>query len=230
MSRFGNAVGVIKQRRGRRLTKQRALLATPRSATCSCVRVLCVLVLYVRRELGATVPWCIWPGEDPACWGYELRRVVFARAFGNKKKTRHTVYSIAPESLVRCADATAFQEWPPTVSQPPRRAPHFGGTAGCKIHFAINCASFSCPPLMNEAFTAATVDTQLEKLAVQFINDPKRNKITTDRVEISKIFRWFYEDFTKNGDLIDFLNTYSKVKIDKNARVRYMDYNWELNE
>jgi hypothetical protein len=99
-----------------------------------------------------------------------------------------------------------------------------------RIHFGINCASFSCPPLMNKAFTAATVDTQLEKLAVQFINDPKRNKITTDRVEISKIFRWFYEDFTKNGDLIDFLNTYSKVKIDKNARVRYMDYNWELNE
>ena len=147
MSRFGIAVGVIKQRGGRRLTTQRALLATPRSATCSCVRVLCVLVLYVRRELGATVPWCIWPGEDPACWGYELRRVVFARAFGNKKKTRHTVYSIAPESLVRCAHATAFQEWPPTVSQPPRRAPHFGGTAVCKIHFAINCPRRSASSL-----------------------------------------------------------------------------------
>jgi len=99
-----------------------------------------------------------------------------------------------------------------------------------RIHFGINCASFSCPPLMNKAFTAANVDAQLEKLAVQFINDPKRNKITTDRVQISKIFRWFQEDFTKNGDLIDFLNTYSKVKIDKNARVRYMDYNWKLNE
>ena len=147
MSRFGHAVGVLKQRRGRSLTTQRALSATPRSATCSCVRVLCVLVLYVRRELGATVPWCIWPGEDPACWGYELRRVVFARAFGNKKKTRHTVYSIAPESLVRCAHATAFQEWPPTVSQPPRRAPHFGGTAVCKIDFAINCPRRSASSL-----------------------------------------------------------------------------------
>ena len=147
MSRFGHAVGVLKQRRGRSLTTQRALSATPRSATCSCVRVLCVLVLYVRRELGATVPWCIWPGEDPACWGYELRRVVFARAFGNKKKTRHAVYSIAPESLVRCAHATAFQEWPPTVSQPPRRAPHFGGTAVCKIDFAINCPRRSASSL-----------------------------------------------------------------------------------
>jgi hypothetical protein len=99
-----------------------------------------------------------------------------------------------------------------------------------RIHFGINCASFSCPPLMNEAFTASKVVGQLERLTVQFINDSKRNKITTYHVEISKIFKWFKEDFTKNGDLIDFLNTYSKVKIEKNARVRYMDYHWELNE
>jgi hypothetical protein len=99
-----------------------------------------------------------------------------------------------------------------------------------RIHFGINCASFSCPPLMNEAFTAAKVDAQLERLAVQFINDPKRNRITRDRIEISNIFRWFKKDFTKNGDLIDFLNKYSKVAIDKNARLRYMDYDWSLNE
>ena len=99
-----------------------------------------------------------------------------------------------------------------------------------RIHFGINCASFSCPPLMNEAFTAAKVDVQLERLAVQFINDPKRNKITADRIEISNIFRWFKKDFTENGDLIDFLNKYSKVPIDKNARVRHMDYDWSLNE
>lgn len=99
-----------------------------------------------------------------------------------------------------------------------------------RIHFGINCASFSCPPLMDEAFTAAQVDAQLDRLAVQFINDPKRNKITADRIEVSNIFKWFKKDFTKNGDLIDFLNKYSKVKIDKKARVRYMDYDWSLNE
>ncbi|MEN8899767.1 MAG: DUF547 domain-containing protein [Nonlabens sp.] len=99
-----------------------------------------------------------------------------------------------------------------------------------RIHFGINCASFSCPQLPNEAFTAQKVDQQLEKLAVQFVNDSKRNKITTDRVEVSKIFRWFSEDFTKKGDLIDFLNKYSTLKINKNARVKYMDYHWELNE
>ena len=99
-----------------------------------------------------------------------------------------------------------------------------------RIHFGINCASFSCPPLMNEAFTADKVDSQLEKLAIQFVNDSKRNSIAADRVEISNIFKWFKKDFTQEGDIVDFLNKYSKVKINSDARVRYMDYNWNLNK
>ncbi len=99
-----------------------------------------------------------------------------------------------------------------------------------RIHFGINCASFSCPPLLNEAFTAAKVNSQLDFLAKQFINDSSRNTITKDAVEISKIFDWFSKDFKQNGSVIDYLNKYSNVKIDSNARVRYKDYNWELNK
>ena len=98
-----------------------------------------------------------------------------------------------------------------------------------RIHFGINCASFSCPPLLNEAFTAKTVDAQLEKLAIQFINDSKRNTITTNSIEVSKIFNWFSKDFKKDGSLIDFLNKYSKTPISPNAKTRYMDYDWTLN-
>jgi len=99
-----------------------------------------------------------------------------------------------------------------------------------RIHFGINCASFSCPPLLNEAFIADKVDSQLDQLAVQFVNDTRRNSIAADRVEISNIFKWFKKDFTKEGDIINFLNKYSKVQINDNARVRYMEYNWNLNK
>jgi len=99
-----------------------------------------------------------------------------------------------------------------------------------RIHFGINCASFSCPPLLNAAFTSDKVDAQLEQLAKQFINDSQRNSITAERIEISNIFKWFKKDFTKNGKLIDFINKYSDVKINSNARVRYMTYNWNLNK
>ena len=99
-----------------------------------------------------------------------------------------------------------------------------------RIHFAINCASVSCPPLLNEAFTAENLEAQLQKVAIAFVNDSSRNKISTDAIQVSSIFSWFKEDFTKNGTLIDFLNKYSKVRIKPNAKVSFLDYNWNLNE
>ena len=99
-----------------------------------------------------------------------------------------------------------------------------------RIHFAINCASVSCPPLLNEAFEAETINAQLDKVAKGFINDSSRNKISAEAVQVSSIFSWFKGDFTKNGDLIDFLNKYSKTKIKSNAKISFLDYDWNLNE
>lgn len=98
-----------------------------------------------------------------------------------------------------------------------------------RIHFGINCASFSCPPLSNKAFTSENVEQQLEALAIQFINDEKRNSISPDYIEISKIFDWFGKDFKTKGSIVDYLNTYSKTPINTNAKVRYKDYDWNLN-
>ncbi len=99
-----------------------------------------------------------------------------------------------------------------------------------RIHFGINCASFSCPPLLNKAFTPQNVDQELEKLATTFINDPKRNTITTNKIQLSKIFSWFAKDFKKQGTLIDFLNKYSKVTINNAAKKSFKNYDWTLNE
>ncbi len=99
-----------------------------------------------------------------------------------------------------------------------------------RIHFGINCASFSCPPLLNEAFTAEKVNAQLDFLAKRFINDGQRNNITANTIKISKIFSWFSKDFKKDGDLISFLNKYAEVQISNKAKKSYVDYNWALNE
>lgn len=98
-----------------------------------------------------------------------------------------------------------------------------------RIHFGINCASFSCPPLLNEAFFPNKVDEQLDTLARGFVNDTARNTITPDKVEVSKIFTWFAKDFKIDGSLIDYLNKYATTKIADNAKVRYRDYDWTLN-
>ncbi len=101
-----------------------------------------------------------------------------------------------------------------------------------RIHFAIVCASFSCPKLQNEAFNALKLESQLENATKTFINDPKRNYITPTKIEISKIFAWFDKDFLVNntGSIIQYINRYSDVKISQKTPKRFMNYNWDLND
>lgn len=99
-----------------------------------------------------------------------------------------------------------------------------------RIHFAVNCASIACPLLRNEAYTAERLDIQLDEQARLFLNDPSRNIITPQRVEISKIFSWFGGDFKEGQSLIQFLNKYTEVQIEEKAKVRFMDYDWNLND
>ena len=99
-----------------------------------------------------------------------------------------------------------------------------------RIHFAIVCASFSCPKLQNEAFTASTLEQQLTNATKAFLSDSNRNIIKKNNVKLSKIFKWFKKDFEQNGSLLDFLNKYSEIKILENAKQSYLDYNWDLND
>jgi hypothetical protein len=99
-----------------------------------------------------------------------------------------------------------------------------------RIHFGINCASYSCAPLWNRAFTAADVEMELEALTKRFINDRTRNKISSDHMQLSKIFQWFAKDFKKKGSLVAFLNHYASTPIHKNAKKSFLKYNWSLNE
>jgi Protein of unknown function, DUF547. len=99
-----------------------------------------------------------------------------------------------------------------------------------RIHFAINCASVSCPSLFNQAFLPDQIESQLEKVTFEFVNDNSKNKIAEGQVKISSIFFGSKEIFTKKGTLIDFLNRYSKFQITPNAKISFIDYNWNLNE
>lgn len=96
-----------------------------------------------------------------------------------------------------------------------------------RIHFAINCASGSCPRLLNEAFTADRLDDQLNTVTKGFINS-KNNTISKEKVELSKIFKWYKGDFM-DGDLINYINQYADVHIDSKAKISYKEYDWNLN-
>lgn len=99
-----------------------------------------------------------------------------------------------------------------------------------RIHFAIVCASYSCPKLQNKAFTADNLEAQLTNATQVFLNDSKRNEISLNNLKLSKIFKWFSKDFKQNGSLIDFINKYTETNISKDAKISFKDYNWDLND
>ncbi len=100
-----------------------------------------------------------------------------------------------------------------------------------RIHFAINCASISCPVVWNRAYTADNLHNALDRQTSKFINDPTRNTITDKVVNVSKIFNWYKKDFRVNGgDVKDFINRYATVKILNQPKKGYKEYNWKLNE
>jgi hypothetical protein len=100
-----------------------------------------------------------------------------------------------------------------------------------RIHFALNCASYSCPNLSNEAYTADQLDEQLTIAAQSFLRDTSKNRLEQDDVQLSKIFLWYGRDFKKTGmSKIEYINQYTPLSIDEDASIDYLDYDWRLNE
>lgn len=99
-----------------------------------------------------------------------------------------------------------------------------------RIHFAIVCASESCPKLLNCAYEAESLTNQLDQAAKEFINDASKNNLTPSNITMSKIFKWFKSDFPKEDAFIKYLNKYSTVTISSDPKINYKTYEWALNE
>ncbi|WP_299260063.1 DUF547 domain-containing protein [uncultured Aquimarina sp.] len=100
-----------------------------------------------------------------------------------------------------------------------------------RIHFLLNCGSMSSPRLWNRAYTSSNIGYALEERTKEFINDPQRNQINSKTVRISQLFQWYENDFASNHmDVIDFINEYSTITIDKQITKKYVTYDWSLNK
>ena len=115
-----------------------------------------------------------------------------------------------------------------------------------RVHFAVNCASIGCPALREEAFVPERLDAQLDEQALRFMSDKSRNRYNAQRgrLEVSKIFDWFGEDFRLGhrgiASLPAFMARYAEQLADTPAdreKVRgaqvdiaFLDYDWKLND
>ena len=109
-----------------------------------------------------------------------------------------------------------------------------------RVHFAVNCASLSCPPLAEHAFTGGALEEQLEAATSRTLGDPDYVRVEGGTVVLTKILDWFADDFTDPGNrgaepsVAAFAARYSaevQTALDENgnAPVRFLDYDWALN-
>ena len=105
-----------------------------------------------------------------------------------------------------------------------------------RIHFAIICASSSCPPLPRFAYTEANVQTKLEEETRKYINSERGTRIDSanHQLYLSKLFDWFAGDFEyAAGSVLDFIKPYldenALAFVKQNPEIKWIPYNWALN-
>lgn len=108
-----------------------------------------------------------------------------------------------------------------------------------RIHFALNCASVSCPPLFPHAFTGRDIDAELDTVTRRAVSDPFWVDLSQcgdsgrGRIRLSKLFEWYSEDFGGDAGIRSFLAHYRPGDADRLGNqacpVSYKDYDWSLN-
>ena len=103
-----------------------------------------------------------------------------------------------------------------------------------RVHFAINCASKSCPPLASEPYDGQRLNQQLEDATLAFINNRRENYFKDGTLYVSMLFKWFPEDF--NHDIVGFFCRYARDDLKRGLAayrgtiaVKFLDYDWRLN-
>jgi len=99
-----------------------------------------------------------------------------------------------------------------------------------RFHFVLVCGGLGCPPIINEAYVPAKLDTQLERQTKLALNDPNFIRVKKNKVMVSQIFEWYPGDFKQDGkNLVDFINAYRSEPLPEKPKVSYYPYDWRLN-
>lgn len=101
-----------------------------------------------------------------------------------------------------------------------------------RVHFTINCASTSCPPLLPQVFNAANVNEKMDQATVAFLKDETKNQFDREKDEwrLSKIFDWYKEDWQDEAGLVAFIHKYRPdLEGWQPDDIDHLDYDWSLN-
>jgi hypothetical protein len=79
-----------------------------------------------------------------------------------------------------------------------------------RIHFALNCASRSCPPI--RVYTPEKLDAQLDLATRSYLGTDVQVRPSENKLFLSSIFKWFARDFEGHDGIIDFILSYLPEK------------------
>ena len=99
-----------------------------------------------------------------------------------------------------------------------------------RVHYALNCASVGCPMLREEAYSGVRLENQLEEQALRFLSDRSRNRYRDGRLEVSKIFDWYKEDFEPRAQYFERYAKALGMPAGARPRLAFLDYDWSLND
>lgn len=167
------------------------------------------------------------------------RLVYYINAY-NALAIEGILQGLSPSTLFGRARYFKFKEWPldgKSITLYDLEHKLIRPLGEPRIHFAIVCASKSCPLLRAEAFAVDRLDKQLDDQARQFVNDPFRNRfdVNSKTAYLSEIFNWFDEDFRGAGSTQRFIAPYvadpavAKGLAADQFKVEWIDYDWNLN-
>ena len=99
----------------------------------------------------------------------------------------------------------------------------------------MNCAAVGCPNLQRDAFTVENMELLLEQAARDYINSPRGVLITGNRVQISSIYNWYFDDFgSTEDDVLDHILRYADPALAGRLRqigaLHDAAYDWHLND
>ena len=99
-----------------------------------------------------------------------------------------------------------------------------------RVHFVLVCGGNGCPPIIDEAYLPAKLETQLQTQAKIALNNPEFIQVKDNQVLLSEIFKWYPDDFKSKGQKeIDYINQFRTEKINKKSKIGYYPYDWSLN-
>jgi hypothetical protein len=194
-----------------------------------------------------------WTREQRLAFWINAYNLLTLRAVVDHYPIRSRLFTLAPRNSIRQIDGVWTQlTWSVagktvTLDDIEHRIirPEF---REARIHFAVNCASVSCPPLADEPYVAERLEEQLDHGTRRFFASAEGVTLANGTLQVSSLLKWYGEDFvpqyahlvdrqrpTRERAILGLLSAYAPSTVAAIARagtpaIRFLDYKWSLND